>query len=339
MARLASILRGLARAVWREQQSLGSIAANNFFVAVALLMPVAGVFLLTVIGLLLLLPLSADPMRKLPKERLTLWPLSRRDFAILRFASIWLSPATWLVMGLLFWASTKFRLLGYQLLGVVVLANLAGAAAGYLVDRRPGLSIFRHVPSIPGPLGELVRKNLREILSVLDPYLAFLVAIATVLYRTLAEHPEPEATFAMSMMVVLAMSTYAQKLFSLDLAGGQFLRYRLMPLRGWKILLAKDLAFLLITLALALPLNPLPAAAAVFATLIVGHHASVLRPLQQARWRFTGGTVAPDGILQVVFLFGAGTLVQRQSAAFLIPILIAWLASLYIYGRRLERTV
>lgn len=335
MARIAAVLSGLARAVWREQQSLGSVAGNNFFLAVAVLIPGAGLFLLALIGLMLLLPLGADPMRKVPKERLALWPFTASQFAILRFASIWLSPVTWLIFALLFWASSRFRILGWQIVAVVIAANGISAAASVLIERRPVFSLFHWIPAIPGPLGELVRKNLREMLSMLDPYLAMVVSLSTLAYRLWTPQPAPEALFPMSMMVVLALSTYAQKLFALD-AGGQFLRYRLLPLRGWQILLAKDAAFLAVAAVLAAPLQILPAFASTFAVLAVGHHASVTHPMPQTRWRFTGGAILPHGIVQVLVIFGAGALVQRVHPVWLLAIVAGWLVSLAWYGHRLE---
>ena len=47
----------------------------------------------------------------------------------------------------------------------------------------------------------------------------------------------------LSILIALALITYAQSLFGVDFGSGMTL-YRLLPLRGWEILLAKDLAFL-----------------------------------------------------------------------------------------------
>lgn len=335
MARIAAVVAGLARAVWREQQSLGSVAGNNFFLAVAVMIPGAGVFLLAVIGLLLLLPLCSDPMRKIPKERLALWPLRASEIAAIRFASVWLNPVMWLILVLLFWASSRFRTLGWEILGVLIATNLASAFGGALIERRPALSVFHWIPVFPGMLGELVRKNVREILCTLDPYLAMVVSAATLAYRAFSAQPQPDALFIMSMMVVLALSTYSQNLFALD-AGAPFLRYRLLPLRGWQILLAKDIAFLMVSLILAAPLRIPAALAATLSVLAVGHHASVAHRQRQPRWRFTGGMVVPHGLVQVLVMFGSGALVERVHLTWVLAIALAWLASLAWYGRRLE---
>jgi hypothetical protein len=48
------------------------------------------------------------------------------------------------------------------------------------------------------------------------------------------------------------MSTYAQSLFGLELGSGSGMtRYHLLPLGGWEILLAKDIAFLAMLLGAA----------------------------------------------------------------------------------------
>ena len=53
------------------------------------------------------------------------------------------------------------------------------------------------------------------------------------------------------------MSSYAQCLFGLDGEGGRS-RYRLLPVRGWQLLLAKDAAFLIVLLPLTLTVAILP---------------------------------------------------------------------------------
>ncbi len=99
----------------------------------------------------------------------------------------------------------------------------------------------------------------------------------------------------LALVVVIALSTYAQSLFGLDLPSG-LVRYRVMPLRGYEILLAKDIAFLLVAAILVAPLAPLAGFAGALVAVAVGHHASVLRPLPQMRWRFTGGVIFPSRI-------------------------------------------
>ena len=63
-------------------------------------------------------------------------------------------------------------------------------------------------------------------------------------------------------------------------------RYRMMPLRGWQILIAKDAAFLTIAVVLALPLS-IPGAIRLgaFIALAVGHRTSIESPRRRLRWR------------------------------------------------------
>jgi hypothetical protein len=64
MARTAAILRALGRALRRDQKSIESIAGNNFFWVTVLLLQEAGTFIYLLFGLILLFPLSTDPLRK-----------------------------------------------------------------------------------------------------------------------------------------------------------------------------------------------------------------------------------------------------------------------------------
>ena len=77
MAGLRAILTALARAVWRDLRSLNSLAGNNFFLFIVLLLryqPSSALFFVMILGILLLGPLSADPLRKSPRIG---WPCGR----------------------------------------------------------------------------------------------------------------------------------------------------------------------------------------------------------------------------------------------------------------------
>jgi hypothetical protein len=93
-----------------------------------------------------------------------------------------------------------------------------------------GNGMFRRVPQFPGPLNQLVRKNMREILATLDFYTALILSLAVLAYRIFGPALPPEAFMAMTVLVVGAMSSYAQCLFGLDGEGG-LSRYRLLPVR------------------------------------------------------------------------------------------------------------
>ena len=303
----------------RDLSQLESLKGNTFFLA-ALLMLQSGPFLPLVIGALVLFPLSGDPLGKIPAIRLALWPLSRRNSILLRFASLWFSPAAWISLIIMFWLRQPVAALGF--LGVTVLFALASSR----------VPTFDPVRIVPG--GGLIRKNLRELLSLLDPYLGFVLSLSGVLYRILSEHPEPEALRILSLMIVLALSTHALSLFGLESAAG-FTRYRLLPMRGWRILAAKDAAFFIVLAPLVLPLAPLAALAAGLSVLAVGHYASLSNPVVHRRWRFTGGATLGPALVQVFLLFGAGL---HPSGLVLAACLLLYVASLWYCGRLWDRS-
>ena len=87
MAWLAAILRVLAVAVWRDTKSLQSLATNNFLLFSVYLLEDAGLFVYLVLALVMLFPLCADPLRKIPRERLACWHLTPGQMGLLRAAS------------------------------------------------------------------------------------------------------------------------------------------------------------------------------------------------------------------------------------------------------------
>jgi hypothetical protein len=71
--------------VQRDLGTFRSLRVNNFFFFIALLAygavesgvtPVSAYPFIAIMGLPLLFPVSADPLEKIPAERLALWPLS-----------------------------------------------------------------------------------------------------------------------------------------------------------------------------------------------------------------------------------------------------------------------
>ncbi|MDP9169063.1 MAG: hypothetical protein M3N54_00480, partial [Acidobacteriota bacterium] len=112
MARLRPILKALATIGKRERKTFGSIASNNFFLMSVLLLQRAGTFVYLLGVLVVLFPLSADPLRKIPPERLALWPLGKRDRRVLRLLSPWLNPVTWLLAVLAAWCVWHTESLG-----------------------------------------------------------------------------------------------------------------------------------------------------------------------------------------------------------------------------------
>ncbi|SPE38653.1 conserved membrane hypothetical protein [Candidatus Sulfopaludibacter sp. SbA3] len=324
MTVLLAVLRALSRAIRRDLGTFGSLTVNNFSLFVALMIygcAVSGVepkssypFLL-LLGFLLLFPLSSDPLAKIPPQRLALWPLSARQRFLLRAVSLLLSPVVWFTLFLLFKTAPPLALF-FLALAVGVLALLA-------FSRR----VMPAVPPVP-PLPGLVRKNLRQMLSVLDPYLALVVSMGGAIYRFATPKPDPMALPILAILVGLALSTYAQCLFSLDSASG-ITRYGLIPLRGWQILLAKDAAFLGVLFLLILPLDAVAGATFGLTALASGHWPSVSSRLPLRRWRFAGGRLK-FGVAQVL----VGTVLAMGGPVCLGIALAGYLYSLYLCGKR-----
>ena len=318
MARIWPIVRALARAVWREQRRLNSLFANNLF-WVLFLLGQAGVFVMLLVGVVTLFPLCADPFRKLPLERAGTWPTTERELRIVRIASVLLSPAAWIALGAIAWTRRP------QFLLLAVL--LAAFAIPF-----PQSMAFR---SMPGIFGELVRKNVRELLHLLDPYVAMLLSVSTIAYRLARPNLEPEAMPTMCVVILVTLSTCAQCLFALD-AGAGLDRYRLMPLRGWRILATKHAALAMIALPLTLPLHPATAVAGLLASLAMGNHMAVTGPRMQARWSLTAGSLVP-GLFQAGAIAAAGMYAARDSAWILVPCAAAYAASTFFYGWRFDQ--
>src|SRR5215471_9667334 len=102
MARPIAILKALATAYRRDWTALKSLTGNNFFLITAFLLRQAGAFVYLIVGLVLLFPLSTDPLRKIPPSRLALWPLTRREHWVLRLAGrsppvcgVWWQRCSW----------------------------------------------------------------------------------------------------------------------------------------------------------------------------------------------------------------------------------------------------
>ena len=338
MAALVGLVRARALSRTRELRSLEAALSNNFvFFALLLLglQPRGAWFLPTLVGIVLFLPLCAGSFGQVPRDRLQLLPLALPELLALRLAGLLMAPPLWIAAILAVLGGPGQRVTAATVILAGVVVNL-----GYAVGRRTlaghaGLNPFRWLPCPPGALGLLFLKNLRELLHTLDAYLALAMCLLGVLCRVLVPKPSPETGFGCAVLVVLALSTYGQNLFGAEGRAG-LERCRLLPIRGWKLLLAKDLAFLAVVAVLTLPLAPIPGLAAGAGALAVGHHASVGRTGSLARWRFSAGSSSGLGVLQVVALFTAATLCQRASAWWLLPFLGALAGSVAWHGRRLE---
>ncbi len=170
----------------------------------------------------------------------------------------------------------------------------------------------------------------RETFTTLDPYVAALLCLTTLLYRSTGKPLNPAALWIMALLVVLALSTSTQVLIALDGAGAT--RYRLLPIRGWRILLAKDLAWLFLLAPVVGFLSPASGFTAGLAALTVGNHRSATRHIPQQRGRFTSGTLFPDGFIQTILIFAAGNGIASLGNALLIACLLVWVASVFVFG-------
>jgi hypothetical protein len=330
MARVTAILKALRTAFSRDWKSFGSLAVNNFFPISAILLQKAGVFVYLIAGLVMLFPMSTDPLRKIPQSRLDLWPLSTRERWLLRALSPWINPMTWLLAAAAVWAARGRLTIGLW----AIIAGLF--AIGFLVSELPpvrSLGLWRRVPSFPGTLNQLIRKNIREILSTLDFYAALLLSLSGATFRLAGLLPQQEGRLLLTLLILLALSTYSQCLFGLDGEGG-LSRYRLLPLRGWQILAAKDAAFLFISVLLSLPLAPVAGAGAAMICAAMGHAPSTNERREQDRWRFSTGVSLYFGLLQVLAMAAAAAAIEFTSVFLVFACAAIWLISLWWYGAR-----
>ena len=289
------------------------------------LQPESAYFFALIIGALLLFPLSSDPLEKVPVDRRKLWPLGHGDWLAIRIASLFLSPVIWIGAFILL-------RIGWRLAYQIVVIALAAYAISFAFKRwAPKFNLMRFVPAPPGLMGHLIRLHWREMLTTLDPYVGLLLTFATTLYRLTGGNLDPAAVPIISMVVVVTISTSAQVLIGLDGAGAQ--RYRMVPIRGWQVLLAKDIAFLALMLILIAPLEIPASFSAGLAALAIGHSHLDQQPGQQ-HWRFTSGVMWPIGAFQMFAIFAVGNGVLKYGFPFFAGTATVWFLSLWWFGRK-----
>jgi hypothetical protein len=337
LTRPRAILKWLGRAAKRNRHTFAFTGNNVHYTAIASLFmldfAMAGILLL-IMGIIVVLPMSSDPLRAIPPARMRLWPLEDNERRVLRLVSPLLNPLTWIVVALAVWKGAS--------LGIVALAAgvvATGFLASSLTSARAsggGVSLWRWLPNLPIPLNHLIRKNLREMLSTLDFFCGALIALAALGWRVAGLLP-PAAFFPLTIVAMLAISTCALTLFGLDGAAGMK-RYRMMPLRGWQILLAKDAAFLAIAVVFALPLSIPGAIGSAFIALAVGHRTSIGNPRRQLRWRFQTGPSFGEALGQIIPMVMAGAAIVYSGTWVLLICVAAWAGSVWYFGRVIDRT-
>jgi hypothetical protein len=287
-----SILRAVARAMRRDFGTFFALKVNNFFLFVLLIAygnviwgmaPRSAYPFLLVFGLLLLFPMSSDPLTKIPPIRLALWPLTAKQRTLMRLATLALSPVLWFALFLLFLTAPS--------LGLAFVALTAAMQIAHAVLRPSAKGVaFTARFQLPGRVGPLIAGAWRQMFSILDTWLALLFALGGWCYRFLSPAPDPAAYPIFSLLIALALSTYTQCLFGLE-SESAMTRYQLLPLRQYEVLLAKDAAFLGLLVVLTLPLNSVCSLTFGFTSLAIGHFPSLRFRSIQYRGRFTGGRI------------------------------------------------
>jgi hypothetical protein len=332
MRPVAAILSALGRAVRRNLGSFGSLKVNNFFLFTALMvygalvsgvMPVSAYPFLLLLATLMLLPLSADPLALIPASRRGVWPLGAGERIALRLASLLFSPVSWIAFGIVVRTARP----GTAILFSALAVGVRGLAL-------PASQPFRWIPRGPGRIGELVRKQARDMFLVLDTYVAIAIAVSAVAWRLLDANAPPEARPILAIVIALALSTQAQCLFGLDGASGAT-RSRLLPLPAWQILAAKDLAWLSVLVLLTVPFDPLAGVTFGLAALAIGRYPALRRRIPLERWRFAGGElrfgvaqVAAGVALTMGESSGGPTFLALSSALYALSL---WLGGKYLF--------
>jgi hypothetical protein len=334
VARLWPLIRALAADQSRAFRSYGRVAKNNL-AGLALLLAVLSPMAASLLLMVLCLPMLAASQREptaLGLERLALLPLTRGDQVLIAAAGIAAEPLIWLLLGLVLLGGSRVWGLAGALVAIALLAKLI-----FAWGRKRLRPLGAQFPTLPGRFGPFLASFIQAPLRTLDFYAALLLALAGWVYRLSETTPNPTALAAISLLVVVAFSTYAQTLF--DLEGPEGLaRFRLLPLPGWKLLLLKDAAYLLVLLPLLLPLAPVVGCAAALGALAAGHAASVKHPSHQAPWHFMNSASLGHGLAQGALILALGSLAHRLGTMALLPGLFLLAISLAWYGRSLDAT-
>jgi hypothetical protein len=336
LAALIAVLIALGKAARRDAQTLLSVTLNNFFLVAALLAygalvskmpPLASAPFFLALGLLLLFPASDDPLNRIPTSTLALWPLSNIQRSALRVASLAFSPVAWLGLLIVIVLRTRAALVFFGLLFVI----RGLAFLGFTIRSRwEHLYPPRLLPAPATNTGRLLRLNLRQMICLLDFYLAITVSMVGTTYRLLNSHADTAAFPILAILVSLAFSTHALSIFGLDgLSGLTWLR--LSPLPGWRVLLAKDAAYLAMVCVLTLPLAPVTGLTFALVALAIGRYPSLMLRNFQRRWRFAGGDLR-FGVAQIFLASGIAFAESQEGVRWLGVAIVAYGVSLLAGG-------
>ena len=297
MARFLALVVMLKKLMLKELSSFSSVSFNNFLFCILFIMtagfetgtPKAAFWSTLLFQIILIAPLlvtfSVDTQHRLPPYRVATWPLTGAQRLLLSSISFAFNPLfIVLFLGYLFWMGLAAGLF-FLLLALIV------HGAVYALCRLPFKIRTPAVPSIsrtPLEVSGIAQETWREMLGTLDFWAALLIAVIGTLYRLFGRAPEPEAFPILALFVGIAMSTIGQRMLRLD-DGRALLRYRLLPITGWKLLITQDMTFL-IPLAIMVSLLSLRTGIAFgLVALAVGRYPSLRQRANQRRGRFVGG--------------------------------------------------
>ncbi len=290
-----------------ELSSFSSVRFNNFLFSILFIMsagfessaPKAAFWSTLFFQIVLLAPLlvtfSVDTQHRLPPERVATWPLTRTQRLLLSAVSFVLNPFFIVLFFVyLFWMGLAAGIF-FLLLALIIHASV------YAVSRLPfelrmpaGLSISR----TPLKFGGIAQEMWREISGTLDFWAALFIAVSGTLYRLFGHAPDPEAFPILSLFVGIAMSTIGQRMLRLD-EGRALLRYRLLPIAGWKLLVTLDMTFLISLTVMVSFLSLRTGVAFGLVAIAVGRYPSLRQRANQRRGRFVGGDPR-FGVAQIV---------------------------------------
>ena len=335
MARLAAVLKATATATWRERRSILSFGANNFFITIVFFFReyLVGKLFYGLLAVVMLVPLSSDPLHRVPPERLATWPLSRGERFVLHAMAPWLNPITWLIAVVTVWSAAKHQLVS-AVVAVVVLGLVI--AIGAVLPAGGRSAAWRIVPAFPTSLGQLLRKDLRQLLCTLDFWLAAILSLAFASVRIVHGALPAEAGTIFAILIVLALSTASQTLFGLDGPAG-ITRYRLLPVAGWAIAAEKSAVFLLVAITLTIPASVRAGAAAAAVSLAFGLWSSVRHHARQPRWRFATSPSGRNSVALVLASIAAAVATLRVTGWVVLPCFAIALGSIFLSGWRFAK--
>ncbi len=339
MAQILALLSLLKKLMSKELSSLSSVRFNNFLFCILFLMPGgtrsvafwSTLFFQIVILAPLLVTFSIDTQHRLPPDRVATWPLTRTQRLLLSSVSFALNPLfIVLFFGYLLWMGLPAGLF-FVLLALIIHGTVYAIGRLSFKLRMPaGFSLSR----LPLQTGGIAQEMWREISGTLDFWAALFLAISGTLYRLFGRAPEPEAFPVLSLFVGIAMSTIAQRMLRLD-EGRALLRYRLLPIAGWKLLVTQDMTFLIPLAVMVSFLSLRTGVAFGLVAIAVGRYPSLAQRANQRRWRFVGGDPR-FGVAQVL-LGGFAGIGAARVGLWVLPVAFALYLVSVFWGELLWR--